>query len=114
MMRTRLKLNPGQRGTIKLVRQYGAQLVCVRYRYDEEKQRRYKTIELIIDEAEWMRKPRPGTIVYLRVAYSELVIRTKIKQAGGQWDSNLALWRLRFDQAEKLGLQKRIVRPKSI
>jgi hypothetical protein len=46
-MQTRLKLNPGQRGTKKLVANYGDRLVCVRYRYDEQTKRRYKTVELI-------------------------------------------------------------------
>ena len=46
-MRTRLKLNPGQRGTKKLVTKYGERLICVRYRYDDEKKKRYKTVELV-------------------------------------------------------------------
>jgi len=46
-MRTGLKLRPGQRGTKKLLAQCGDRLVCIRYRYDEEKKKRFKTIELI-------------------------------------------------------------------
>lgn len=34
-MQARKKLKPGQDGTKSLVRQYGEQLICVRYRYDE-------------------------------------------------------------------------------
>jgi hypothetical protein len=52
-MRTRLHLKPGQRGTKRLSEQYGEQLVCVRYRYDDATQKRYKTVELIVDVAEW-------------------------------------------------------------
>ncbi len=37
-------------GTKKLLAQYGKRLVCVRYRYDEERRERYKTVELIVDE----------------------------------------------------------------
>jgi len=36
-----------------MVETYGDQLVCVRYRYDAERKRRYKTVELIIDEVNW-------------------------------------------------------------
>lgn len=36
-METRLRLNPGQNGTKKLVKEYGEKLVCVRYRYDAER-----------------------------------------------------------------------------
>jgi hypothetical protein len=52
-METRLKLCPGQNGTKKLVKQYGEKLVCVRYRYDAARKKRYKTVELIVDEAPW-------------------------------------------------------------
>jgi hypothetical protein len=46
-MKTRRKLLPGQPGTKQLVKLYGDRLVCVRYRYDCEQQRRIKTVELI-------------------------------------------------------------------
>jgi hypothetical protein len=52
-MRTRLHLKPGQRGTKRLSEKYGDQLVCVRYRYDDATKKRYKTVELIVDVAEW-------------------------------------------------------------
>jgi hypothetical protein len=52
-MRAKLTLRPGQRGTKKLVRKYGDRLVCVRYRYDGERRKRYKTVELIIEESDW-------------------------------------------------------------
>jgi hypothetical protein len=55
-MRVRLVRRPGQHGTRAYVEQYGDRLVCVRYRYDEAARRRYKTIELIVEEKEW--KPR--------------------------------------------------------
>ncbi len=108
-MRTRLKLNPGQRGTKKLLQQYGRQLVCVRYRYDEEQQRRYKTVELIVDEVEWKPRLRADTVVHLQVAWGEISIGSKIKQAGGQWNRAGQYWELRYDLAVKLGLESRIV-----
>jgi hypothetical protein len=51
LMRVRLKLKPGQRGTKNLVNQYGDRLICVRYRYDEKTKKRYTTVELIVAEA---------------------------------------------------------------
>ncbi len=53
VMNTKLTLKPGQRGTKKLLKKYGNRLICVRYRYDEEKKLRYKTVELIVDVSEW-------------------------------------------------------------
>ncbi|GBD97048.1 hypothetical protein BMS3Abin06_01944 [bacterium BMS3Abin06] len=49
-MQTKLTLLPGQSGTKKLLRQYGDQLICVRYCYDDYHKKRYKTVELIIEE----------------------------------------------------------------
>ena len=51
-MQTRLTLRPGDRGTKKLLAQYGDRLACVRYRCDEKNGKRIKTAELIIDETE--------------------------------------------------------------
>jgi len=36
-------LRPGQKGTRELLKSYGDQLVCVRYRYDKTRGKRYKT-----------------------------------------------------------------------
>ena len=47
-MRTRLVRRPEQHGTRDLVAQYGEQLICVRYRYDPIRKKRYKTVELIV------------------------------------------------------------------
>lgn len=44
---------PGQRGTKKLVAQHGDRLICVRYRYDEQKRKQYKMVELIVEETDW-------------------------------------------------------------
>jgi len=46
MKTAKLTLHPGDRGTTKEMRQYGDKLVCVRYRYDETLQKRFKTVEL--------------------------------------------------------------------
>ncbi len=60
-MKTRLTLKPGQRGTEKMVSRYGDRLVRVRYRYDERRGRRLKTVELIVDETDWEPGDRPAT-----------------------------------------------------
>jgi len=53
MFRTRLTLRPGRPGTKRLVTQYGDELVCVRYRYDDTLNRRLKTIELVVEDVPW-------------------------------------------------------------
>jgi hypothetical protein len=53
----------------KVGKQYGDSLVCVRYRYDEQRQRRYSTVELIIEESPWQPEPLPSEIMEVRVEY---------------------------------------------
>ena len=43
-------LKPGVSGTKERVSRYGDQLVCVCCRYDRARGKRYKTVELIIEE----------------------------------------------------------------
>ncbi len=114
-MKTLLVLQPGSRGTRKLWEEYGKRLVCVRYRYDERLKRRWKTVELVVSEAVWERKaPRPGTMVCVRIGYSEADLRRQIKEAGGKWNGKKEVWRLRYGKALELGLKERIVKRKSI
>jgi hypothetical protein len=57
-MRPHLTLPPDQDGAKQLRERYGDCLVCVRYRYDEVKKQRWKTIELIIEKSAW-KPPKP-------------------------------------------------------
>jgi hypothetical protein len=114
-MKTLLVLKPGQRGTRRLLAEFGRRMVCVRYKYDERLKRRWKTVELIVGEIVWERKaPRPGTKVSVRIQYEEASLRGKIKDAGGKWDGKAKVWRIRYDKANELGLRDRIIRRKSI
>lgn len=110
MMRTRLIRQPGQPGTKKLVEQYGTELVCVRYRYDDQRGKRYKTVELIVEESAYAppSKLKPNTIVGLRISLAETVLQKKVKQAGGIWNRNRQLWEIRYDRVVELGLEGRI------
>ncbi|MCG3208398.1 MAG: hypothetical protein FOGNACKC_02002 [Anaerolineae bacterium] len=105
-MQTRLTLLPGQPGTKKLADKYGDRLVCVRYRYDRGRQRRYKTVELIIDEAEWI---PPEELVGVLVAWGEIEVARRVKNAGGVWLAGPKVWQLPYRQAVKLGLKARVV-----
>lgn len=76
-MRTRAKLQPGQPGTKALLKIHGDQLICVLYRYDHVRRKRYKTVELIVAEADWTPPaavPSPETLVSVRVAWGEAEI----------------------------------------
>jgi hypothetical protein len=111
-MRVRLHLKPGQKGTKQLLAEYGDRLICVRYRYDAQRKKRFKTVQPVVDERDWEppRRPfSPDQSVGLRVAYAEVAVRQGAKQAGGEWNRDRRLWQLRHDQAAALGLAGRIV-----
>jgi len=110
--RVRLHLKPGQKGTKQLLAQYGDRLICVRYRYDAQRKKRLKTVELIVAERDWT-PPRPrfahDQIVGLRVAFTDVAVRDRVKQAGGTWNPARRVWHLRYDRVVALGLTSRIV-----
>jgi hypothetical protein len=111
-MRTRLTLHPDQDGAKHLRNQYGDRLVCVRYRYDETKKRRWKTVELIVEESVWepttpMRQE--DTIVAIQVAAQERGVRQQVKAAGGKWNPRNCVWELSYGQVVALRLTGRIV-----
>jgi hypothetical protein len=107
------KIMPGQRGTKNLTEKYGDQLVCVRYRYDKEKQERMKTVELIVEKKHWL--PNPDRIplnkkMHVRIHYGEINLGRLVKAAGGQWNKAQKVWILPYGQIKALGLEKRIVK----
>ena len=112
------KMQPGQPGTKRYIRQYGESLICVRYRRDAANARRLTTVELIVDEGFYQREtnpiikamyPNPNRNVYVRVGYEESVLRMQIKTAGARWVAEKKLWQMRYRDAHKLGLKDRIV-----
>lgn len=119
---------PGQRGTLKLMEHYGSQLVCVRYRYDAKAGKRYKTAEIIVEEAEW-RPPSPHPMapkpvlktdyldevperneVGVKVFFRENELRNQVKAAGGRWSKSDKLWQIPYKAAVALGLEHRIAK----
>jgi len=121
-MTVRAIFKPGQKGTRKLVDEYGEQLVAVRYRYNENVNKRYKTIELIIDEKEWQvidpegKMPDPeqfseikASQVKIRIGWQEHELRDQIKSIGGIWSEKDHLWYVNDFAIRGIGLSDRIV-----
>ena len=111
-MRTLLHLKPDQKGTNRLLTQYGERLVCVRYRYDAQRKKRSKTVEFIVVEREWD-PPAPrfaaGAIVGMHVGFAAVEIWDQAKQASGKWYRSRKVWDLRYAQVVALNLEPRIV-----
>jgi hypothetical protein len=111
-MQTRLTLRPGDRGTKKLLAQYGDRLVCVRYRYDEKTGKRIKTAKLIIDETD--EAPVDTSIPpcerrFITVGLDEKELREKVKNAGGRWHPDEVAWSLPYGRIVSLGLAARMI-----
>jgi hypothetical protein len=108
-----LTLKPGQKGTKKLLRRYGDKLVCVRYRYDEQKRKRYKTVELVVEEVDWEPRKVPVSpldgVVYVKINWGERDMGIKVKRAGGVWNPERQVWELAYERVQALGLTGRIV-----
>jgi hypothetical protein len=82
----------GQKGTKRLVEQYGDALICVRYRYDAKTQKQYKTVEIIVSETEWTPPPAKypdGTMVSLKIGMEETALQKQVRAVGGRWDKPL-------------------------
>jgi hypothetical protein len=110
-MRIVLPLTPGQKGPRPLLSQYGDRLVCVRYRYEAQPKKRFKTVERLVAECPW-EPPGPcrpaDTLVDLRIGFAEVDIRERVKQAGGKWNPHRKVWELRYAQVVALKLETRI------
>lgn len=111
-MKTRVRLNPGQKGTKRLQEQYGDALVCVRYRYDEINKKQVKTVELIVSEKEWTPPPpkyAASSLVGLKVGINEKDLQQQVKSMGGQWDAKQRVWMVRYGCIAGTKLEKLIV-----
>ncbi|HEY3306930.1 MAG TPA: hypothetical protein VGJ93_00600 [Desulfuromonadaceae bacterium] len=111
-MKTRVNLKPGQKGTKRLVEQYGDSLVCVRYRYDSENRRQLKTVEIIVSESKWTPPPAKypaSALVPLQIGINEKNLRAQVKALGGQWDRAQRVWLVRYGCIAGTKLEKLIV-----
>ena len=101
------KLPVSSRGAIKLARQFGESLVCVRHRVDDKGQFRYTTVELLVDRTPI--RPRMETMVHVRIGANERSLQQVVRAAGAKWDHASRLWRMSKRLAGILRLTPRIV-----
>ena len=118
MFEVRQTLKPGEPGTRKLAARFGDKLVCIRYRVDAARQRRYTTVELIVDEAVLVTRrvhspsssvPDRNPMVGVRIFYRESALREKAKSEDAIWRPRQKLWGMPLQTARCLGLGNRIV-----
>ena len=110
-MEIKSTLLPGQNGTKQLLKKFGDQLICVRYRYDKARKKSYKTVELIVDERDWI----PSKVVsvnkhvHIRIGFGETELREMVKITGGNWDEDKKAWHLSYRKVLEMGLERRII-----
>ena len=97
-MKANTHLKPGQKGTKHLFEQYGDKLLCVRYRYDEKRQVRIKTVEIIVSETPCTPplRYRDHDIVNVMVPYANTALRDRLKAAGARWNQDEKYWQILF------------------
>jgi hypothetical protein len=108
-MKRTVTLRPGARGTKSLLDHFGKDLLFVRYRYDPRARKRWKTIELVVDEQCWLPREIRDRPVWIDLAFEELDLRRAVVRSGGRWDPERRLWRLLPLEADRLGLGERVV-----
>jgi hypothetical protein len=105
-LRVTKKLAPEARGALKLARQFGDALVCVRHRSDDKGEYRYTTVELLVEKTPI--KARTDQVVQVRIGAEEKSLQTVVRAAGGTWDYKARLWRIPRRVAGILKLTDRI------
>ncbi len=86
---------------------------CVRYRYDEKRKKRLKTVEIIIDETDWEPQENKSVtdsrIVGIQIGIGEKELQSRVRNAGGKWDRNRKLRALSYRKVAEPGIEDRVV-----
>lgn len=109
-MKTRLSLKPGQKGTKRLTERFGESLLFVRYRYDEQRGIRLKTVELVVEQTPWQPAPRlkETDLVPVAVGYGEKELLQRLKAAKGRWDLQARHWLVPYGAVKGTELEARM------
>ena len=111
-------LKPNDPGTKRLAREYGEKLVAVRYRKSVNPAVIYTTVEIIVDQKEYVpgithvpaKSAKDQQQVPIRITYHETEIRERIKAAGAFWHVEQKLWYLEYSKVCSMGLKERMVK----
>ena len=112
MMNTKRKIYPGQPGTQKWTKKYGEDLVCIRYKYDSNANRKMITVELVVEEQEWQKNRNhipENKMMAVQIEYGERELGLKVRSVGGTWNRKEKVWYLPWNAIKALGLQDRVV-----
>jgi len=82
---------------------------CVRYRYDEVRGVKLKTVEIVVDEKP-MQSPRfkDGGMVPVSVAFDETELRELLKKIRARWEPQIKMWIAPYRLIRGTPLEERI------
>lgn len=101
---------PRQAGTLKLLRKFGTDLVCVRYRHDPTGLHRLTTVEIVVDQSPVASHRSDRQVFGVRIGLLEHDLRARAKAHGAKWDDAAKLWRMRGKGIKLLNLHARVVK----
>jgi len=109
-MKTHCHLKPGQKGTRRLLEKYGDSLLCVRYRYDENRGVRLKTVEIVVEEKPWLQAFcfKDDDLAPIMVGYEETELRDKLRKLRAKWNPQEKLWLVPYRLIRGTELEARI------
>jgi len=111
-MKTYKHLKPGQKGTLRLIEKYGDALLCVRYRYDEKRRSRIKTVEIIVEESPVSSSHhKDGDIVPVFIGFEEIELREQLRNMRARWDAQSKVWFVPYRLIRGTLLESRITTP---
>lgn len=100
------KIKPSQRGSIKIARNYGSELLCVRYRENLDGTERLTTVELVVERV--MIQKRDDPIVSFKIKPEEVELRRLAQSKGATYDGKNQMWNLVRTEVLRMGLRSRI------
>jgi hypothetical protein len=86
---------PRQAGTLKLLRRFGADLVCV---------------QIVVDQSCVASRRSDRQVFGVRIGLLEHDLRAQAKAHGAKWDDTSKLWRMRGKGVKLLKLHARVVK----
>ena len=100
------KIKPNERGAIKIARNYGNELLCVRYRENPDGTERLTTVELVLERV--MIQKRYDPIVSFKIKPEEVELRLVAQSKGATYDGKNQMWNLVRSEVLRMGLRSRI------